>query len=97
MGTVRKCERELIRAKLKNEKINHDSFRDMWQEFRKKKYVIKDDNGNITQDNTPKNTQKKKQQHFDNREQYLKLFSFMDELETKRNATATEGSNKEEG
>lgn len=49
-------------------------------DYREKKYVIKDEDGNVIVDNTPKNTMKKKQNHFDNVESYNRLFAYIESL-----------------
>lgn len=96
MGTLRKLERQAVRTKMKKDNVKHSSFKDYWQDFRNKKYVVKDENDNIVQDNTPRNTQKKKRVHFDNRQQYIKMFAFMDKLQDERRAKTTEKSDNED-
>lgn len=96
MGTIRKLERQAVRAKMSKEEIGHKSFKDIWQEFRNKKYVTKDENGNVLMDSTPRNTQRKKQVHFDDKQQYVKLFAFADKLEANRKKTITEQSSAED-
>lgn len=78
MSTLRSLERQVVKSKLADEKISiKGGFANAWKEFREKKFVVKDDEGNIVADNTPKNTMRTKQSHFDNVEQYNKLFAYV--------------------
>ena len=84
MSTLRSLERQVVKSKLAEEKINvKRGFVNAWKEFRGKKYVVKDKEGNVVTDNTPRNTMKVKQSHFDNVEQYNKLFAYADALRSK--------------
>lgn len=85
---IRKMERDMVKANLKKKGMNvKRGFEQAWQDHRETKYVIKDEEGNIIADMTPKNTQKKKQRHFDNVEQYTNLFAYVDSL--KKNGIET--------
>lgn len=79
-NAIRKIERSVVRAKIENAA----AFNSAWKDYREKKYVIKDEEGNVIVDNTPHNTMPKKQQHFDSMEQYTKLFAWMDDIQAKR-------------
>ena len=70
---LRQLERSAAKAKAKKE--NKD-FSTVWNEYRESKYVTKDEDGNVVLDVTPRNTQKKKQSHFDNGEQYFNMLNF---------------------
>lgn len=84
MSTLRSLERQVVKSKLADEKINvKRGFANAWKGFREKKYVVKDDDNNIVADNTPRNTMKTKQSHFDNVEQYNRLFAYADALSSK--------------
>ena len=80
--------RTLERNKVKQE-IRKDGrsikrgFKDAWEKYRDKKYVVRDKEGNVISDNTPRNTMPKKQQHFDSVEQYSRFFAYMNALRTK--------------
>ena len=81
---TRKIERNVIKNKIKNDHRSiKKCFADEWTSFRESKYVTKDKDGNVISDNTPKNTMPKKQRHFDNVEQYNKLFAFIDGLKAR--------------
>jgi hypothetical protein len=85
MSTLRSLERQVVKSKLADEKINiKRGFANAWKEFREKKYVVKDEEGNIVTDNTPRNTARAKQSHFDNVEQYNKLFAYADALRNEK-------------
>ena len=87
-NVLRKMERSIIRDQIrKDRRKSKDCFADAWKSFREKKYIVKDESGNIISDNTPRNTMPKKQRHFDSTEQYNNLFAFMDGLkkENKKN------------
>ena len=86
MAGLRKLQRQAVKSKLQNEKKNvKNNFSTAWREFREKLYVTKDADGNIISNMTPKNTMKKKQLHFDNVEQYNKMFAYCDALHEKSN------------
>ncbi len=81
MSFIRKLERNMIKAKTKKDKRSvKRCFEQEWNDFRERKYITKDDKGNIISDKTPRNTMKKKQFHFDNAEQYTRFFAYMDSL-----------------
>ena len=75
MSALRKMERSVVKAKATK---NREKFSGLWEEFRKKKYVVEDSDGNVVSDSTPRNTMKKKRPHFDNREQYINMFSYFE-------------------
>lgn len=78
---TRKIERNVIKNKIKKDRRSvKECFTNEWAKFRENKYVVKDKDGNVLSDNTPKNTMTKKQRHFDNVEQYSRLFAFMEGL-----------------
>ena len=80
-SVVRKLERNVIKNKIKKDGRNvKRCFASEWADFREKKYVIKDEDGNTIADNTPVNTMRKKQNHFDNVEQYNRLFAYIKSL-----------------
>lgn len=90
MSTLRSLERQVVKSKLADEKINvKRGFANAWKGFREKKYVVKDDDNNIVADNTPRNTMKAKQSHFDNVEQYNKLFAYADALRNEKSEKET--------
>lgn len=79
-------------AKVKAKKENKD-FSSVWSDFRESKYITKDENGKVISDLTPRNTQRKKQSHFDNKEQYFNMFNFYSNLiesSDKDDATSTD-------
>lgn len=81
---TRKIERNVIKYKIKKDRRSvKECFSNEWAKFRESKYVIKDKDGNVLSDNTPKNTMPKKKRHFDNVEQYNGLFAFMEGLNAK--------------
>ena len=69
MSALRKLERNVAKSKGIS-----------WSDFRKKKYIVEDEEGNIISDLTPRNTMKKKKPHFDNCEQYFNMFNYFDKL-----------------
>lgn len=75
MGKLRKLERSAVKAKAAKENTD---FASAWSEYREKKYIVKDEDGNIIANYTPRNTQKKKQNHYDDKRQYFRLFDFLD-------------------
>lgn len=80
-SVVRKLERNVIKNKIKKDgRSVKKCFEQEWADFREKKYVIKDEDGNTIADNTPVNTMRKKQNHFDNVEQYNRLFAYIKSL-----------------
>lgn len=80
-SVVRKLERNIIKNKItKDGRSVKKCFEQEWADFREKKYVIKDEDGNTIADNTPVNTMRKKQNHFDNVEQYNRLFAYIKSL-----------------
>lgn len=82
---LRKLERNKVKAEIKKDgRSVKRNFEDGWRKFREEKYVVKDDEGNVVSDNTPRNTMPKKQSHFDNVEQYSRLFSYVDSLKKKQ-------------
>lgn len=85
MSTLRKLERNVVKGTLTREKKSiKRNFADAWNDLRDKKFVIKDEDGNVLTDNTPRNTMKKKQRHFDNVEQYNKLFAYTEALKKEK-------------
>ena len=85
MGTLRKLERQVVRNGLVKEKKSiKRGFESAWNSFRESRYVTKDNEGNVISDNTPKNTMRKKQQHFDNVEQYNRFFAYIDGLKKEK-------------
>ena len=78
MSALRKLERSVTKAKGIT-----------WEEFRTKKYVVKDEEGKVVSDSAPRNTMKKKQSHFDNCKQYFNMFKYLNESreETKEKET----------
>lgn len=83
-NTVRKIERSVVKKQLERDARSvKKGFENAWKEYREKKYVVKDEEGNIVTDSTPKNTMPKKQKHFDNVEQYTKMFTYFDQLKEK--------------
>lgn len=71
MSTLRKYERAVVKAQ------NNQNFENAWEEYRNAKYVTKGDTGEILVDRTPKNTQKKKQNHYDDKQKYFNLFAWI--------------------
>ncbi|WP_342759531.1 hypothetical protein [Kineothrix sedimenti] len=85
MSTLRKLERSVVKGSLTKEKVSiKRNFANAWSDFREKKFVVKDDDGNVLSDNTPRNTMKKKQRHFDNVEQYNRLFAYAEALKKEK-------------
>lgn len=76
MSKLRKYERAIA----KNE--SGSNFENAWQEYREAKYVTKGDTGEILVDKTPKNTQKKKQNHYDDKQKYFNLFAWISNRNT---------------
>ena len=82
MGKMRKYERSVIAHKAAKENTD---FKTAWEEYREKKFITKNEKKEIIINNTPKNTMKKKQSHFDNKKQYFNMLSwFANWRETKR-------------
>ena len=81
MSGLRKLERNIVKSNIKKDgRSIKKCFKQEWADFREKKYVVKDENDNVIFDKTPKNTMKKKQSHFDNKEQYFKMFAYLNNL-----------------
>lgn len=80
---MRRLERQVVKAKAKSE---NKSFHEAWAEYRENKYITKDNDGNILENRTPKNTQPKKQNHFDSCVKYSNMISFLKSLEGSRKA-----------
>lgn len=78
---LRKLERSIVKE---NARKNNESFENAWNDFRDKKYVVKDENKNIIKNNMPKNTQKKKYNFFDNKQQYFKMFAWAKSMKNKK-------------
>lgn len=76
--SLRKLERQIIKAK------HGSDFKDAWTDHRKSKYVVKDEEGNVIRDKTPKNTQQKKKIFYDNKEQYFRMFEWAKLMHQKR-------------
>lgn len=89
---MRKLERDIVKSKIrKDSRSVKQCFEQEWADFREKKYVTKNEDGNVVADNTPRNTMRKKQRHFDNVEQYNRLFAYMDSLKNaKKEEVVTE-------
>ena len=79
MSVLRKLERQIVRKEMHDKGIQSSKFNEYWHRHREEKYITKDADGHIIENRMPKNTQKKKQVHFDNVEQYNRLFAFIDE------------------
>ncbi len=78
---TRKMERNIIKNNIRKDgRSIKRCFSQEWADFREKKYVTKDEDGNVILDRTPRNTMPKKQSHFDNVEQYNRLFAYFDGL-----------------
>lgn len=78
MGTLRRLERNKVKHEIRKDgRSVKRGFEDGWKKYREAKYVTKDEEGNIISDKTPKNTMPKKQMHFDNTEQYSRLFAYV--------------------
>ena len=85
-SVVRKLERNIVKNNIRKDgRSVKKCFEQEWADFREKKYVTKDEDGNIISDNTPRDTMRKKQRHFDNVEQYNRLFAYMDSLKNSKN------------
>lgn len=85
-SVVRKLERNIVKNNIRKDgRSVKKCFEQEWADFREKKYVTKDEDGKIISDNTPRNTMRKKQRHFDNVEQYNRLFAYMDSLKNAKN------------
>ena len=78
---LRKLERNMVKENIKKDgRSVKRCFESEWSKYREKKYVTKDEDGNIISDKTPRNTMKKKQQHFDSMEQYTRFFNYLNGL-----------------
>lgn len=86
MGNLRKLERNAVKNKAIKDGVD---FETAWSNYREQKYVAKDNEGNVVADRTPRSNQKKKQSHFDNKEQYFNMFNWMKNLRNKKNETDT--------
>ena len=82
MSKLRKLERSVIKA---NAKKNNVGFENAWSDYRESKYVKKNENDEVVEDRTPRNTQKKKHSFFDNKEKYFKMFAWAKNLKNKKN------------
>ena len=83
---TRKLERNIVKNNIRKDgRSVKRCFEQEWADFREKKYVTKDEEGNVISDRTPRNTMPKKQRHFDNVEQYNRLFAYMDSLKNPKN------------
>lgn len=81
MGTLRRLERNKVKHEIrKDSRSVKRNFEDSWKKYREAKYIKKDEDGNIISNKTPKNTMPKKQYHFDNFEQYNRLFAYANGL-----------------
>ena len=89
---TRKLERNIVKNNIRKDgRSVKRCFEQEWADFREKKYVTKDEEGNVISDRTPRNTMPKKQTHFDNVEQYNRLFAYMDSLKNaKKEEVVTE-------
>lgn len=83
-NAIRKIERQAILRRERSKNGNGNNFAEAWKLYRESKYVIKDEEGNVIQDNTPRNTMHKKQIHFDTMEQYANMWAWANEQEEKR-------------
>lgn len=87
-SVLRKLERNIVKNSIeKDGRSVKKCFEQEWSDYREKKYVTKDEEGNIISDKTPKNTMKRKQYHFDNVEQYNNLFAYIEALEVSKKVT----------
>jgi len=75
MSKLRKLERSIVKA---NAAKSNMDFTSAWNDYRDKKYVVRNEDGEVLANNTPRNTQKKKQSHFDNKEQYYNMLAWLD-------------------
>lgn len=83
-SVLRTLERNKVKSEIKKDGSSvRRGFKDAWQKYREKKYIVRDEDGNVISDNTPRNTMPKKQQHFDNVEQYSRFFAYMNALKSK--------------
>lgn len=90
-GALRKLERNKVKSEIKKDgRSVRRNFEDGWRKYREEKYVTKDEEGNVISYKTPKNTMPKKQQHFDNIEQYSRLFAYMNSLKAKKSEEPVE-------
>lgn len=91
MGTLRRLQRNIVKNNIANSNRSvKRCFEDEWKTFRENKYVVKDEEGNVISDKTPRNTMPKKQRHFDNVEQYTRMFAFMEGLRNAKNVNVDE-------
>lgn len=82
---LRKIERNKVKAEIKKDgRSVKRNFEEGWRKFREAKYVVKDEEGNVISDKTPRNTMPKKQMHFDNVEQYNRFFAYMNGLKNEQ-------------
>lgn len=80
---LRTLERNTVKENIKKDgRSIKNCFETEWKKYRENKYVTKDEEGNIISNKTPKNTMKKKQQHFDSMEQYTRFFNYVDSLKS---------------
>lgn len=92
-SSLRRVERNAVKHNiLKDGRSVKRCFEKEWEDYRKNKYTIKDEDDNVVSCEIPRNTMKKKQNHFDNVEQYNRLFSYMENL---RNSVETSEEEKE--
>ena len=81
MSNLRKYERAVVKHQaIKDGK----DFETAWDEYREKKYMIKDEEGKVLSDKTPRSNQKKKQVHYDDKRQYFNMFNWMKNMRNKR-------------
>lgn len=81
MSITRKLERNIVKNNIRKDgRSVKRCFEQEWADFREKKYVTKDEEGNVISDRTPKNTMPKKQNRFDNYDKYDRLFAWINSL-----------------
>ena len=84
-GALRKLERNKVKSEIRKDgRSVRRNFEDGWKKYRDKKYVTYDEEGNVISNKTPRNTMKKKQQHWDNGEQYARFLAYVDSLKKEK-------------
>lgn len=82
---LRSMERNIIKKNLEKKNISRKkSFKQNWGEYRDNKYITRDEDGNVISDNTPRDTTKRRQIHYDDKNQYFGLFSFVESLKNSK-------------
>lgn len=86
---LRTYERDIIKGNIAKEKRSvKKGFQQEWANHREKKYIVKDEDGNVIADNTPRNTMRKKKPHFDNVEQYSRMLAYADLMRKEKSEAA---------